>query len=175
MRGGPKPAAACTAGADLLVQIMSWALRLATRKRIPDHRREDKIRRKRPFASRKTADRVVCYSSFRARTFFSSPVPASSVRNCDTHSVFCSTTMKTLTVRNVPDSVAAKLSRRATIMSSSVNSVVLSLLSDAVAEPGPFSKKRDLSEFCGVWTDFDLDEFNKATMSTRRIDQSDWE
>lgn len=60
-------------------------------------------------------------------------------------------------------------------MSSSVNSVVLSLLSDAVAEPGPFSKKRDLSEFCGVWTDFDLDEFNKATMSTRRIDQSDWE
>ncbi|MBR4615135.1 MAG: hypothetical protein IKO55_05965 [Kiritimatiellae bacterium] len=82
--------------------------------------------------------------------------------------------MKTMTVRNIPDSVADGLSRRASGAHTSVNAIVLTLLSEAVSGSNPFSRKRDLSEFCGVWSDKDLEEFNAATESTRQIDPKEW-
>lgn len=81
--------------------------------------------------------------------------------------------MKTMTVRNIPDSIADGLSKRASRAHTSVNAVVLALLSEAVSGGSPFSRKRDLSEFCGVWSDKELEEFNAATESTRQIDSSE--
>ena len=90
--------------------------------------------------------------------------------------------MKTMTVRNMPEAVAeglsrraAKgLSRRAANAHTSVNSIVVTLLSDAVLGGSPFSRKRNLSEFCGTWSDAELAEFEAATESTRRIEPEDW-
>ena len=82
--------------------------------------------------------------------------------------------MKTMTVRNIPDSIADGLSKRASGAHTSVNAVVLALLSEAVSGGSPFSRKRDLSEFCGVWSDKELEEFNAATESTRQIDSEEW-
>ena len=82
--------------------------------------------------------------------------------------------MKTMTVRNIPDSVAEALSRRAYDRHMSVNSIVVTFLSNAVIEGNPFSRKRDLSEFCGTMSDEELAEFNTVTESTRRIEPKDW-
>ncbi len=82
--------------------------------------------------------------------------------------------MKTMTVRNMPEAVAEGLSRRAANAHMSVNSIVVTLLSDAVLGGSPFSRKRDLSEFCGTWSDAELAEFEAATESTRRIEPEDW-
>lgn len=82
--------------------------------------------------------------------------------------------MKTMTVRNVPDRVADGLFKRASGANMSVNAVVVSLLSDAILGENPFHRKRDLSAFCGGWSDADLKEFDDATESTRRIEPEDW-
>ena len=82
--------------------------------------------------------------------------------------------MKTMTVRNVPDSVADGLFKKASDANMSVNSVVVTLLSEAILGGNPFLRKRDLSAFCGGWSDADLKEFNDATESTRRIEPEDW-
>ena len=82
--------------------------------------------------------------------------------------------MKTMTVRNIPDSVAEELSRRAYDRHTSVNSIVVTFLTSAVIGGNPFARKRDLSEFCGTMSDAELAEFNAATESTRRIESEDW-
>ena len=83
--------------------------------------------------------------------------------------------MKTMTVRNIPDEVAEVLSQRASDGRMSVNSFVVTFLSDAMLGGSPFSKKRALSMFCGTMSDEELAEFNAATEETRKIEPKDWE
>lgn len=82
--------------------------------------------------------------------------------------------MKTMTIRNIPDAVALELSTRASEGRMSVNGYVVNLLANAVGVDDTRKKVRDLSEFCGVWSKADLDEFNRVTAETRVVEEGDW-
>ena len=83
--------------------------------------------------------------------------------------------MKTMTIRNIPDDVAANLAAKAKAENRSVNATVVGVLTSSFA---PFSKpapKADFSEFCGVWSKEKADAIEKAIdESFERIDPEDW-
>lgn len=83
--------------------------------------------------------------------------------------------MKTMTIRNIPDDVAASLANRAKADRRSINATVVGVLTEAFA---PFSKpapKADFSEFCGVWSKEEADFFDNAIEeSFEQIDPEDW-
>ena len=82
-----------------------------------------------------------------------------------------------LTIRNLPDSVAAAIRARAQRDRSSLNKAVVALLEEAVARspeslPGP--PYHDLDDFFGRWTAEQADEFDAALSEERQIDEDDW-
>ena len=83
--------------------------------------------------------------------------------------------MKTLTIRNVPDEVAGRLTAQARRGHRSRNAFVVDLLSSVV--PGaaaPRPPVADFSQFCGVWSEAEADAFDAAVADFRKIRRGDW-
>ena len=82
--------------------------------------------------------------------------------------------MKTMTIRNSPDEVAAGLKGIADKSDASMNTTVVRLLTDGVL---PRRKKRtvnDFSKYCGGWSQGEFDEFEAAVADCERIDPEAW-
>lgn len=82
--------------------------------------------------------------------------------------------MKTMTIRNIPDEVAAGLKGIADKSDASMNTTVVRLLTDGVL---PRRKKRtvnDFSKYCGGWSQREFDEFEAAVADCERIDPEAW-
>ena len=82
--------------------------------------------------------------------------------------------MKTMTIRNIPDEVAAGLKGIADKSDASMNTTVVRLLTDGVL---PRRKKRtvnDFSKYCGGWSQKEFDEFEAAVVDCERIDPEAW-
>lgn len=83
--------------------------------------------------------------------------------------------MKTMTVRNIPQDLSNYIDTVAKNTRQSLNATVVSLLYQAMGGEPSIVQKRDLSEFCGTWTDRELEEFEKATECFSQIDDEMWQ
>lgn len=77
---------------------------------------------------------------------------------------------KQLTIRGVPEEVAARLAQLSAARGKSVNSTVLEILETVV---GVDRKRRRLERYA-TWTDDDLREFLAALREQRVIDEELW-
>ena len=77
---------------------------------------------------------------------------------------------KQLTIRGVPEEVAARLARLSAARGKSINSTVLEILEAVV---GVDRKRRRLERYA-TWTDDDLTEFLAALREQRVIDEELW-
>lgn len=85
--------------------------------------------------------------------------------------------MKTMTIRNIPDEVADYIGKRAMAEGRSQNLIAVMLLNAAAGFiPQAARKKRDLSRFCGVWTEEEYRQFNRLIDEhCEQVDPRDWE
>ena len=83
--------------------------------------------------------------------------------------------MKTMTIRNIPDNVAGQLKILAEASDASMNTTVVQILASGVLPRQTPRKRRDLSRFCGGWTQKEYEEFENATSEGERIYQEDWQ
>ena len=82
--------------------------------------------------------------------------------------------MKTMTIRNIPDEVAVTLKKMAGTSDTSMNTMIVRVLTDGVL---PRRKKRsvnDFSKYCGGWSQREFDEFEVAVAGCERIDPEAW-
>ena len=83
--------------------------------------------------------------------------------------------MKTMTIRNIPDSVAAALAESARASGRSMNATAVAALSDAFDKESHGKPKNDFSQFLGAWSKEEADAFDKAVMdSCEEIDAGEW-
>jgi len=83
--------------------------------------------------------------------------------------------MRTMTIRNIPDSVAAGLAESARASGRSMNAMVVAAMTDAFDKESRGKTKNDFSQFLGVWSKEEVDAFDKAVMeSCEEIDADGW-
>jgi len=78
---------------------------------------------------------------------------------------------KQLTIRRVPEDVAARLKQLSDDRGESVNTIVLEILERAVG----VDERRAYLEKYATWTDSDLEEFNEALARQRVVDDELWD
>ena len=79
-----------------------------------------------------------------------------------------------MTIRNIPDDVAAAIAARARETGRSMNATAVAALTDAFA-PTASKPRRDLSEFVGIITPEEAAEFERIIEEDcERIDPEDW-
>ena len=78
--------------------------------------------------------------------------------------------MKTMTIRNIPDDVAAGLAERARENGRSMNATVVAALSDSFGKSANKPKKyADFSQFVGNWTDEEADRITKIIKESHEM------
>lgn len=82
--------------------------------------------------------------------------------------------MKTMTIRKIPDEVARFLATKAAGEGCSINTITVSLLSEAAGFANPAPRRRDLSWLAGTWSAKDERDFSAAVSKCRRIDAKEW-
>jgi len=84
--------------------------------------------------------------------------------------------MKSITIHGIDDPLAELIKSKARSQGLSVNKTIKRLLEDSLGvKPRPKdSNRRDFEEFCGIWSDSDLAEFEDNTEDLRNIDYEDW-
>ncbi|MBW4054780.1 MAG: hypothetical protein HIU83_05170 [Proteobacteria bacterium] len=89
--------------------------------------------------------------------------------------------MRQMTLRDIPEEVEMIARNEATRQGISLNKAFLTLLRKStqqnVAHLASADKKRksSFSRFCGVWTDTEATEFDKALLEQRTIDNEAWQ
>lgn len=84
--------------------------------------------------------------------------------------------MKTITLRNVDESLERALDEAATHAANSVNGVILDVLRESFGLKKKPRKQHhhDLDKLAGTWSQKDLQEFADATKPFDRIDKDMW-
>ena len=83
--------------------------------------------------------------------------------------------MKTMTIRNIPDDVAANLAALAKSSNRSVNATVVGVLARSFAPSSKPVPKVDFSEFCGLWSKEKADAVAKEIEECfEQIDPAAW-
>ena len=82
--------------------------------------------------------------------------------------------IKQMTLRRIPDSLEKALRNRAKEHGCSLNRVSIELLSQALGMNQSTTKRRDLSEFCGMWSKDAVKEFEQNTKRVDAIDPEIW-
>ena len=82
--------------------------------------------------------------------------------------------MKTMTIRNIPDEVAAYISGRASEEGRSINTTTVAILSQAAGHAARPGKRRDLTWLVGSWSATEKRRFDAAVSECRRINAEEW-
>ena len=88
--------------------------------------------------------------------------------------------MRQMTLRDIPDEIEMIARNEANKQGISLNKAFLTLLRKStqqnVTQLSSIDKKRKsrFSRFCGVWTDTEATEFDKALLEQRNIDNEAW-
>ena len=82
--------------------------------------------------------------------------------------------MKTMTIRNIPEEVAGQLKALADQANTSINSAVVQVLVSSVMPRKVQRKRRDLSSFCGGWTQKEFNEFERMIVDCEQINVEAW-
>jgi hypothetical protein len=87
------------------------------------------------------------------------------------------TQMKSMTIHGIDQQLAELIKSKAQSEGLSVNKTIKKLLEAALGiRPAPGKKNlEDFKEFCGLWAETDLKEFEENTSDTRRIHTEDWQ
>jgi hypothetical protein len=84
--------------------------------------------------------------------------------------------MKSITIHNIDEPLAELIKSRAQSEGLSINKTVKKLLEESLGVK-PRDKAKNLSdfeEFCGIWSKFELAEFEDATDDLRKVNHEDW-
>ncbi len=84
--------------------------------------------------------------------------------------------MKSITIHGIDDPLAELIKSRAQAEGLSINKTVKKLLEESLGvKPRTKSINRgDFEEFCGIWSDSDLAEFEEKTKDLGNINNEDW-
>lgn len=83
--------------------------------------------------------------------------------------------MKTMTIRNIPEDVAAALAERARETGRSMNATAVNALTMAFGLAAPKKPRHDFSEFCGILSTEEAAEIERVIEEDcERIDPADW-
>jgi plasmid stability protein len=83
--------------------------------------------------------------------------------------------MPQITVRNLPESVEARLRQLASRTGSSLNQTVVRLLEEVTGITRPTGPKRDLTAFGGRWTSDEAAAFDEAVRQLEQLDEEVWQ
>ena len=89
--------------------------------------------------------------------------------------------MRQMTLRDIPEEIEMVVRNEASNKGVSLNKAFLSLLrkgtQQAIAQPPAVNRQRKsrFSRFCGIWSDEDAVEFDKALLDQRKIDNEAWQ
>ncbi|UCD81259.1 MAG: hypothetical protein JSW26_07495 [Desulfobacterales bacterium] len=84
--------------------------------------------------------------------------------------------MKSITIHNIDEPLAELIKSKARSEGLSINKTVKKLLEESLGVK-PREKATNLSdfeEFCGIWSDSELAEFEDATNDLRKVNHEDW-
>ena len=81
--------------------------------------------------------------------------------------------MKTMTIRNIPDSVAAGLAESAKATGRSLNATAVAALADAFDHASNKKPKNDFSEFVGTWSEKEYETIKKEIEETFEVIDED--
>lgn len=84
--------------------------------------------------------------------------------------------MKAITIHGIDDPLAELLKSRAQSEGLSINKTVKKLLEESLGVK-PRAKginRGDFEEFCGIWSESELAEFEKDTKDLRKTNKEDW-
>ena len=85
--------------------------------------------------------------------------------------------MKSITIHGIDDPLAELIKYKAQSEGLSVNKTVKKLLEESLGVK-PRNKginRRDFEEFCGIWSESDLTEFEDKTEDLRNVNNGDWQ
>lgn len=88
--------------------------------------------------------------------------------------------MGRFTIRNLDPELERRIRERAGQSGKSISRTLKELLGEALDKPQSrqvevAERHRRLDQFCGIWTDEDLREFNKAVPVCKRVNPQDWQ
>jgi len=84
--------------------------------------------------------------------------------------------MKSITLRNIDEQLDRMLRSKARTEGFSLNQTIKKILADALGiyDCHGNGGKQDFSEFCGLWSEEDLSEFEEAVADFEQIYEGDW-
>ena len=85
--------------------------------------------------------------------------------------------MKSITIHGVDEPLVDVLRSRARSEGLSMNKMINKLLEESlgVKPRHKDTNRTDFEEFCGMWSESDLCEFEKRTEEFRRVNPEDWQ
>jgi len=85
--------------------------------------------------------------------------------------------MKSITIHKIDAPLYGIIKSKALSEGMSINKTVKKILEESLGvRPKPRGAFRnDFEEFCGVWSDTELAEFDERTRDFQKIDPEDWE
>ncbi len=83
--------------------------------------------------------------------------------------------MSQITIRDLPEEVEHAIRERARERHTSLNRVVTELVEEALGISASQSKRRNLSDLAGTWSEADADSFDAVIESMRAIDTEIWQ
>jgi hypothetical protein len=85
--------------------------------------------------------------------------------------------MKSITIHGIDDQLAELIKSKAESEGLSINKTIKKLLETSLGVRPPIEKKNwnDFKEFCGLWTQADLDEFEEKTSDFKEVNKGDWQ
>ena len=85
--------------------------------------------------------------------------------------------MTSITIHGLDEPLAELIRSRARSEGLSINRMIKKLLEESLGvKPGQKDTNRgDFEEFCGMWSESDLREFEKKTEEFRRVNPEDWQ
>jgi len=84
--------------------------------------------------------------------------------------------MKSITIHKIDDETEKRLTELATKEGISLNRVIKRVLRESLGiEKKSRNNKSDFTEFCGIWSEDDFEEFKQKVAPLEEINEEDWE
>jgi len=81
--------------------------------------------------------------------------------------------MKSITIHNLDEKTAKLIEEQSRMSGLSLNKTIKNVLNQALGL-APEKRNEDFSEFLGLWSEEEFNQFEKNTSEFNRIDESDW-
>lgn len=84
--------------------------------------------------------------------------------------------MKSITIHKIDDETEKRLTELATKEGISLNRLIKRVLRESLGvEKKSVNNKSDFTEFCGIWSEEDLQEFQQKVAPLEKINDEDWQ